>query len=54
MVADLVDSSAAGHAFDALMFGGASAPIPLVGRGKQVFPAAQMLIALSLYNYPTF
>jgi len=31
MVADLVDSSATGHALDALMFGGAPAPILLAG-----------------------
>jgi hypothetical protein len=49
MVADLVDSSAAGHAFDALLIGGAPSPLPLAGRGKLAFPTAQMSVLLSFY-----
>ncbi|TFK43550.1 hypothetical protein BDQ12DRAFT_184901 [Crucibulum laeve] len=42
MVADLVNSSVAGHPLEGLMFGGAPAPDSLAARARTAFPAATM------------
>ncbi|KAG6837737.1 hypothetical protein H0H93_003539 [Arthromyces matolae] len=42
MVADLTESSLAGHSLDGLLFGGSPAPDSLVPRARQAFPTAVM------------
>ncbi|KAF7782563.1 hypothetical protein Agabi119p4_1939 [Agaricus bisporus var. burnettii] len=42
MVADLIDSSLAGHPLEGLLFGGSPTPDSLVGRARKAFPKAMM------------
>ncbi|KAF8070124.1 hypothetical protein FPV67DRAFT_1003106 [Lyophyllum atratum] len=48
MVADLTDSSLAGHPLDGLLFGGSPAPDTLVPRAQKAFPTATMIQAYGL------
>ncbi|KAG6866361.1 hypothetical protein C0991_005282 [Blastosporella zonata] len=43
MVADLTESSLAGHSLDGLLFGGSPAPDSLVPRARDAFPTAVIL-----------
>ena len=47
MVSDLMDSSLAGYSLEGLFFGGSPAPDVLTTRAKQVFPKAQLCVALT-------
>jgi acyl-CoA synthetase (AMP-forming)/AMP-acid ligase II len=44
MVADLIDSSLAGHPLEGLLFGGSPTPDSLVGRARKAFPKATMYV----------
>ena len=46
MVSDLIESSSAGFALDALLFGGAPAPDHLAVSGKHAFPNALMFVVI--------
>ncbi|KAG6844698.1 hypothetical protein H0H87_004574 [Tephrocybe sp. NHM501043] len=48
MVADLTESSLAGHSLDGLLFGGSPAPDSLVPRARTAFPTAIMIQAYGL------
>ncbi|KAF5385818.1 hypothetical protein D9615_002571 [Tricholomella constricta] len=48
MVADLTESSLAGHSLDGLLFGGSPAPDTLVPRARKAFPSAVMIQAYGL------
>lgn len=59
MVADLVDSSLAGHPLEGLLFGGSPTPDSLVGRARKAFPKATMYvipctISFDFYSFPIF
>jgi hypothetical protein len=47
MVADLTESSLAGHSLEGLLFGGSPAPESLVPRARKAFPSAVMYVSLS-------
>lgn len=49
MVADLTESSLAGHPLEGLLFGGSPAPESLVPRARKAFPSAVMS-GLNLYG----
>lgn len=51
MVADLIDSSLAGHPLEGLLFGGSPTPDSLVGRARKAFPKAMMYV-VSAYKFP--
>ncbi|KAF9441643.1 acetyl-CoA synthetase-like protein [Macrolepiota fuliginosa MF-IS2] len=48
MVADLTESSLAGHPLEGLLFGGSPTPDSLVGRAKKAFPKATLTQAYGL------
>lgn len=54
MVADLTESSLAGHPLEGLLFGGSPTPDSLVGRAKKAFPKAVMCAFYRLNSCHSF